>query len=275
MTGVQTCALPIFGYRDCLDALRPHWDRARRDAEAANRASSRVRRGVGLAGMWYGCGNTALPNPSTVRIGVSAAGRVVLFQGAVDMGQGPNTVMQQIAADALGVDFRSIDLRGPDTDTTPDAGKSSASRQTFVTGNATMLAARELAAKLRELAGASDDARLELDGTTLVATDRGVASRVDLAALPADAEGLVVVAEASYDPPTTTLDAQGQGEPYAQFGYGAHLVELEVDLDLGTVRLLRLTAAHDVGRAVNPGLDRKSTRLNSSHSQQSRMPSSA
>ena len=63
-----------------------------------------------------------------------------------------------------------------------------------------------------------------------------------------------MVAEASYDPPTTTLDAQGQGEPYAQFGYGAHLVELEVDLDLGTVRLLRLTAAHDVGRAVNPGL---------------------
>ena len=256
--GVPTVTGQVFeggvGYRDCLDALRPHWERARRDASAFNGAAERVRRGVGLAGMWYGCGNTALPNPSTVRIGLSAAGRIVLFQGAVDMGQGPNTVMQQIAADALGIDFRAIDLRGPDTDTTPDAGKSSASRQTFVTGNATMLAARELAAKLRELAGASDDARLELDGTTLVATDRGVASRVDLAALPADAEGLVVVAEASYDPPTTTLDAQGQGEPYAQFGYGAHLVELEVDLDLGTVRLLRLTAAHDVGRAVNPGL---------------------
>jgi CO/xanthine dehydrogenase Mo-binding subunit len=64
----------------------------------------------------------------------------------------------------------------------------------------------------------------------------------------------VAVAEATYDPPTVALDEDGQGEPYAVFGYGAQLTELEVDVDLGTVRLLRITAAHDVGRAVNPML---------------------
>ncbi len=97
-------------------------------------------RGVGLAGMWYGCGNTALPNPSTIKVGLRRDGRIVLFQGAVDMGQGANTVMTQICADAVGVGLaRSVTL-GADTDTTPDAGKSSASRQTFISGNATYLA---------------------------------------------------------------------------------------------------------------------------------------
>ena len=59
-------------------------------------------------------------------------------------------------------------------------------------------------------------------------------------------------AEETYDPPTTALDEKGQGVPYAVYGYGAQLVELEVDTTLGTVRLLRIVAAHDVGRAINP-----------------------
>jgi len=65
---------------------------------------------------------------------------------------------------------------------------------------------------------------------------------------------VVAVAGATYDPPTTSLDEDGQGEPYAQFGFGAHMAELGVDLELGTVHLRRITAAHDVGRAVNPTL---------------------
>ena len=57
-----------------------------------------------------------------------------------------------------------------------------------------------------------------------------------------------------YDPPTTPLDADGQGMPYAVYGYGAQIAELEVDTALGTVKLLKVTAAHDVGRAINPTL---------------------
>ena len=70
--GVPTVTGQVFdsgvGYRDCLAALRPHWQAARSDAASANREGGRNRRGVGLAGMWYGCGNTALPNPSTIRV---------------------------------------------------------------------------------------------------------------------------------------------------------------------------------------------------------------
>lgn len=256
--GVPTVTGQVFergvGYRDCLEALRPHRERAQADAAAFNAGASEHRRGVGLAGMWYGCGNTALPNPSTIRVGLHRDGRVMLFQGAVDMGQGANTVMTQICADALGMEMSSIDTLDADTDTTPDAGKSSASRQTFVSGNATYLAGLELRALMLALAGASEEAHLELGGGRLIAHDRGQTRTVELAELPADEEGLVAQGIATFDPPTTPLDEDGQGIPYAQFGFGAHLAELEVDLALGTVTPLRVTAAHDVGRAVNPTL---------------------
>ena len=243
------------GYVECLVALTPHWDRAREDARAANAdASTRLRRGVGVAGMWYGCGNTSLPNPSTIKVGLRTDGRVVLFQGAVDMGQGANTVMAQICADALGVPVGDVVTLGADTDTTPDAGKSSASRQTFVSGKATLLAATQLRADLVALVHASDGATLEPAEGTLTVRDRGAVTTLDLATLPADADGLVAVAQATFDPPTTPLDENGQGAPYAMFGYGAHLAEVEVDAELGTVRILRITTAHDVGRAVNPTL---------------------
>jgi CO/xanthine dehydrogenase Mo-binding subunit/aerobic-type carbon monoxide dehydrogenase small subunit (CoxS/CutS family) len=242
------------GYRDCLDALRPYRERARADAEEANARQGRVRRGVGLAGMWYGCGNTSIPNPSTIKVGLRSDGRIVLFQGAVDMGQGPNTVMTQISADALGVAVSDVVVAGADTDTTPDAGKSSASRQTFVSGNATLLAATQLRADLLAMTDSSDDAALELRDATLIVHDLGRTQTLDLTALPANPEGLIAVAQATFDPPTTPLDDDGQGAPYAMFGYGAHLAEVEVDTELGTVRVLRITAAHDVGRAVNPTL---------------------
>ena len=178
----------------------------------------------------------------------------MLYQGAVDMGQGANTVMTQICADAVGVDMARIVTLGADTDTTPDAGKSSASRQTFVSGNATFLAGSSLRARVLALAGVSDEAHLQLDGSTLVARDRDATTELDLLALDADDDGMVAVTSATYDPPTTPLDEDGQGDPYAQFGFGAHLAEVDVDLDLGTVVPRRITAAHDVGRAVNPTL---------------------
>ena len=90
------------GYRQCLEALRGRWTEARAAAVLFNGTSRRLKRGAGVAGMFYGCGNTSLPNPSTIRIGLKPDGRVALHQGAVDIGQGSNTVIPQIAAEALG-----------------------------------------------------------------------------------------------------------------------------------------------------------------------------
>ncbi|MDB5591747.1 molybdopterin cofactor-binding domain-containing protein [Enterovirga sp.] len=245
------------GIRSCFEALRPHWRRARADAEAFNRsrgANGHLRRGAGVAGMWYGCGNTSMSNPSTMRIGVTAAGRIALHQGAVDIGQGSNTVIAQIAADAIGAPLAAIDLVSADTDLTPDCGKTSASRQTFISGKAAELAGRALRRSILRLANAGEDARLSFGEGVIVVEDGQHRAELRLASMAADERGYALSAEESFDPPTTPLDADGQGAPYAVYGFGAHLAEIEVDLMLGTVRVLKITAAHDVGRAINPTL---------------------
>jgi len=257
--GVPTVTGQVFeagvGIRACFEALRPHRDAACAAAEAFNAAQTGpLRRGVGFAGMWYGCGNTSLPNPSTMRVGLRADGRITLHQGAVDIGQGSNTVITQICADALGAPLELFDLVSGDTDLSPDCGKTSASRQTFVSGKAAFLAGQALRRAILREANAGEDAVLSFAGGTVTVVEQGHRRALPLKELPPDVRGYVLAAEATFDPPTSPLDADGQGEPYAVFGYGAHLAEIEVDIELGTVKVLRLTAAHDVGRAINPTL---------------------
>ncbi|MEL6962490.1 MAG: molybdopterin-dependent oxidoreductase [Pseudomonadota bacterium] len=243
------------GIVPCLEALRPYWEKAR-GRVATQDAKVTRRRGVGIACCWYGCGNTSLPNPSTMKLGLHRHGHVVLFQGAVDIGQGSNTVITQMAADALGLPLSAFHLESADTDTTPDAGKTSASRQTFVSGMAAMRAGASLRRELLRHANASDQAMLALKGDVIEVVEDDLVRRIALQEMPADKEGLVAVVAETFDPPTAPLNDDGQGEPYAVYGYGAHLVELEVDIELGTIRLIKVIAAHDVGRAINPTLVR-------------------
>ena len=259
VAGDQTVTGQVFhdgvGFKACLEALRPRW-RELRAAAAAFNASARgpLRRGVGVGGMWYGCGNTSLPNPSTMRLVLKADGRFVLFQGAVDIGQGSNTVIPQICADALGAPLALFDLASADTDTTPDCGKTSASRQTFVSGKAAFLAGRAMRGAILRLANVGEEASLRFDGSTAVIAGAGGEHRVDLRVVATNDADFVAEVQETFDPPTTPLDANGQGEPYAVFGYGAHLAEVEVDIELGRVKVLRLVCAHDVGKAINPTL---------------------
>jgi CO/xanthine dehydrogenase Mo-binding subunit len=185
---------------------------------------------------------------------VTRKGRLVLHQGAIDIGQGANTVIAQIAATALGVPVMAFDLVNADTDITPDAGKTSASRQTFISGNAARRSAEALKAAILRHANVAADAGLSFGDGVIEIRDAMTVSHIRLGELPENPAGYVFMAEETYDPPTRPLDGKGQGEPYALYGYGAQLVELTVDTGLGTVRLDRITAAHDVGRAINPML---------------------
>ena len=189
-----------------------------------------------------------------MRLGLKADGRFALFQGAVDIGQGSNTVMAQICADALGAPIGLFDLVSADTDVTPDCGKTSASRQTFVSGNAAALAAQAMRREILRLANVGEDAKLRFEKGVVAIVDASGERRIELTALPANAAGFVLEVVETYDPPTTPLDENGQGDPYAVFGSGAHMAEIEVDVELGRVRVLRLLCAHDVGRAINPTL---------------------
>ena len=227
------------GLAACLDALRPHWLALRAQAAAA---SGPLRHGVGIACMWYGIGNTGMSNPSTMRLTLAPDGRITFFNGAVDIGQGSSTVLPQIAAEALGLRVADLVHVNGDSALTPDAGKTSASRQTFVSGRAAMEAGLALRAAILRRANAGPEARLVLaDGVLCV---DGVALRLTE---PLHGEG-------SFDPPTVPLDADGQGIPYACYGFAAQVVALAVDPKLGTVHLHKIVAAHDVGRAINPTL---------------------
>ncbi len=255
--GVTTVCGQVFdqgvGIGACLRALRPAWQRERVAAANFNAtASGHFRRGVGVASGWYGCGNTSLPNPSTIRCGITSKGEIVLHQGAADIGQGANTVIAQIFATALGVPVDRLRILGGDTAITPDAGKTSASRQTFVTGTAARLAGEALRAKLLARVNAARDARIDLTPEGIQIVDGSGRHSVALDPAAADDDGYVLTACETYDPPTEPLDENGQGAPYAQFGYAAHIAVIEVDTGLGTVRPLRMIAAHDVGRAINP-----------------------
>ncbi len=202
------------GLAACLDALRPRWQQARAAAEAANRrADGIVRSGVGIAAMWYGIGNTSLSNPSTMRVGIDRSGRVTLYSGAVDIGQGSNTIMAQICADALGLPVGGLTLVTGDTDLTPDAGKTSASRQTFVSGAAVRLAAEDLRHHILTRASAGPSAQIAICDGRLLVRDCGVVHEIDLGALPASNEsGDVLTGSGHFDPPTTPLDEdQGIG----------------------------------------------------------------
>jgi CO/xanthine dehydrogenase Mo-binding subunit len=177
---------------------------------------------------------------------------LALHQGAVDIGQGSNTVIAQIAADAVGLPLALIDLVSADTALTPDCGKTSASRQTFVTGKAAERAGLALRKAMLRFANAGPGAALEIAHGMLLMKEPATIRAVQLDTQPLDANGYVLCAEETFDPPTTPLDADGQGSPYAVYGFGAHLAEVEVDLRLGTVKVLQIVAAHDVGRAINP-----------------------
>jgi CO/xanthine dehydrogenase Mo-binding subunit len=238
------------GLAECLDALEPHWRRAKADCQAFNRASHSVKRGAGVGCMWYGIGNTALSNPSTMRIGLSSDGAITLYNGAVDVGQGSNTTLTQIAADAVGLPMSQFKLVMGDTDRTPDAGKTSASRQAFVSGKAAELAGLDLRRRIFAAAGAPGgewrdrNYALALEGRSLVFRKGGITHRVRI-----ESE---IIGEGFFDPPTTPANENGQGVPYATYAFAAQVAVVEVDLELGTTKVLQLHAAHDVGRAINP-----------------------
>jgi len=256
--GMPTATGQVFdkgvGIKECLEALKPQWDEANKVAQEFNTKAngSGLRKGVGLGSCWYGCGNTSLPNPSTIRMGIKVDGSVVLHQGAMDIGQGANTVITQIASDALGVPVHSITILDGDTDITPDCGKTSASRQTYVTGSAAKLAGDSLRKAVLRKANVSETAELVIHSGKIIATEGETVATIDLKEMPENEFGYVLMAEETYDPPTKPLDEKGQGIPYAVYGYGAQMMELTVDTKLGTVKLDRIVTAHDVGKAINP-----------------------
>lgn len=216
------------------------------------------KRGRGVAWMAYPIGFTSYANPSSAFVKVNQDGSVVVWTGAADVGQGSTTALAQIAAEALGVPLDAVVMVTGDTLQTPADLGSVASRVTYIAGNAIVQACQQAKRVLLEVAaeemGIGPEGLDSRDGWIYV---RDLPERrVRLADVARKAEavrGRPAIGAGSYNPPTTFLDPEtGHGKPYNTYVYAAQTAEVEVDTETGEVRVLRLTAAHDCGRAVNP-----------------------
>jgi len=244
------------GMLRALEAVEPYYKEAVDHWKKENPDNAK-KRGIGLGAMWYGIGNTGVKNPANARIEMDPAGKVVLYTGVADIGQGSSTVLSQIAAEILDVEPNAIMRVIGDTALTQSAGATSASRQTYISGNAVMDAAEKLRLKL--LAEATNT--LGIPGEYLSLEDGFVVSKKDPKhrvsvkdlAKRAYGEERTLSCSGYFDPKTTPLDPEtAQGIPYGTYAFACQIAFVEVDTETGNVYVSRVIAAHDVGKAIHP-----------------------
>jgi CO/xanthine dehydrogenase Mo-binding subunit len=265
-TTPQGMILSTCGLKECLQkATRAAgWQekrsRAGRPPTSTPNRQSPIAHGLGLAALFHVGGGAKIyrSDGCGTILKLDDFGGVTIQTGSSEIGQGSETVIAQIVAEELGLPIRNIRVVNNDTDLTPwDVGVH-ASRTTFVAGNSALQAAREARRKLLAAAAARlkrDPAELDLAGGNVV--DR-------LTGQPLEAIGkiirgvhfgrtkndLIMTAE-YYEPPSSPPDEHHRGNVSPCYAFGAHVAEVEVDLETGVVKVLRITAAHDVGRVIN------------------------
>ncbi len=197
------------GFVETLRRVEPYW-RARKKQKRAS--------GFGLGCMYYGIGNTGVANPAHASVELGEGGKVILHTGACEIGQGSDTVLLQILLETLGMARSDVLLDRGDTDTSKDAGSSSASRQTYVSGKAV----QEAAAGLRALLDKAGYYRGRSLGDIYYAMK----------------DGGRLLFDGFFNPPATGLDGEtGQGVPYATYGFATHMTEVEVEESTGACRV--------------------------------------
>jgi xanthine dehydrogenase D subunit len=207
-----------------------------------------VRRGIGwgaaMKNLMYSEG---FDDYSTARCRL-ADGMATLKFASAEVGQGFVTIAGQIARSVLGVDDVMIE---PIDTAIGSSGSTSASRQTWMSGGAVDAACRAVRDRLLERVGEAngiDPRRLIVDGNEIVDTLSDFRTSVVAASA-----GPAIEETAEYHHrPTVELDEDGQGDCHVAFAFVAHRVVVDVDADLGLVRVVQVATAQDVGRALNP-----------------------
>ena len=220
------------GQRLGSDASALHTLRAavrRSDFLRKRRAWRRSRRGIGLALAFHGSGFTGggeLALASRVALELTPRGARVLV-ASTEFGQGTRTMHAQIVADGLGVPYHAVEIAPADTARVPDSGPTVASRTCMVVGGLLLRAAEEMRGRLR---GLTPGAYFRRHGP------------------------LVVETRYAAPPGLAWDDATYRGDAYATYGWACDVAEVERDPDTAEVRVGRITAVQDVGRAINPSL---------------------
>ncbi len=237
------------GLRECIEqaAERAGW----RDKYGRLRSRGGRYRGIGIGIGAQASGSKGLDNDtSAAMIKIADDGIVTLYTGIPDMGQGSHTVMAMIAAEVLGTVPEDIRIVQGDSDIVPFDWGAFSQRGTFMTGNAVKAAAEDARQQLATIAarelGVPAEKLLFGDGRVRVADDPELAlsfREVVYKSLHSP-EGRFVMGRGFFNSP----------KPFGAlaFSFGCQIAEVEVDPNTGAVALLKVTAAHDIGRAINP-----------------------
>jgi carbon-monoxide dehydrogenase large subunit len=219
--------------------------------------SGSKRRGKGIATMLKG---TATPTFSQCLLNVNQDGSITILTSAVEVGAGQKTVLAQIAAEAIGVDPSTIIVPNPDTLVSPFDFGTTSSRITFHNGNAVRQAGEKARRRILEIAGEilkTDPARLSLVNGKII--EEGVGEREGIKEiLSRKFPRGGMISEVGYynaaDSPLLKAEPGPQGLSSIFWMFATHAAEVEVDIETGIVKVLKIAAAHDVGRAINPML---------------------
>ncbi len=237
------------GLEECLEkgAASSGWDRKRQQQPARGPK----KRGIGLSIVLHGTGaGKALPDPAAATVMINADGSVNLVTAAADEGQGNRTVLAQIASETLGIEFDKISVSDTDTETTPLDCGTHGSRQAYGGGLAVQAAAGEARQKLlayaaRELEVVEDQLRIK-EGVIYDAAYPNHQILISDLMRKTQIENMSVCEQ--------VIGSAAGVAPAMPGYYGAIFAEVEVDIETGEVKVLKLTSAFDVGRAINPSL---------------------
>ena len=217
------------------------------------------KQGRGMATIMFGFGyGEGFPDHSIASAEIEDKGKILIRTAAADVGQGVLTVITQIAAEVLKVKPEIIRIIPGDTHLTKNSGSTSATRQTFFTGNAVKEASEGLLSNIYHYASIefrSNHVELGIEDGNIFRKDNpdNKLSYWELAKKVA-AKGANLKAEASFFPHTDKPDPKtGQGEKlYVAYTFVTQIVDVEVDTDTGVVEVLNVYTAADIGKAINP-----------------------
>ncbi len=255
---ITTC-----GFSECLQKAAQSigwWEKRGKHPPPCEGGPGGSVRGVGIAGQLHvGGGARIYPSDGCgTTIKVDDYGKVTVITGSSDMGQGSETIIAQIVAEEMGVPVENITVINTDTAITPWDVGAHASRTTFIAGNSARLAAAEAKRQILEAAAQAYGQKVEnLDlrqGQIFVKgePEEGIPYAKAIRAGHFRPDGSVILARGWYEPPTEKQDKGFRGNISATYGFAAQAAEVEVDTETGAVKVLKIAAAHDVGRAINP-----------------------
>ena len=238
------------------DSLRMAVDLSERDMRHEPSDNRKVVRGRGIATM-HKLTNT--PSTSSVIVKMHTDGTVNVLCSTVELGQGIYTALRQIVAERLELPMDHVRMRSPDTDYTPFDQSTSGSRSVFHAGNALIRAADDLTGKLCRMAAPLLGAPVE----SLVYREGAVCKKDSNAFMTADEiikghfgpRGATVQGEGTFTPPSAKPPDKETGQTpkmSAFWMYATQIADVEVDVETGRVKILRIVAAHDAGTIINP-----------------------